>query len=362
MLRNRADGREASENENGGRRRMVAAGLSTMDGRHGGTYPSWPLSLSPGQRQGGLGSVSVASNPGTFRGLSFVRSVSTTTLDPIGLDMATDNARKKRTEKRTKTRRTRVSLSGVWDSGNGSWVKCTGETCRAAVPRPSSFFPRCSSLAARRAALVVQDGAVRLQNAPDARRRYWLSPRFHAFFRLCAGWRLRPLPVLLSTEAQLVKNDLRRVWVVEQASRDDEAQWVLRSADSGKATSEIRKGPLAQTGEGEAEVDGEARSGDAQIASPPRQASTHFSLLSWGFALTMARDNGSDLWMSRCWTRDGGSLGGRVAVGAGTESAELRSLDWIPCGRSIVDPGPDVEEREKAPVRVDVAVTVRQRK
>ncbi|KAK0755043.1 hypothetical protein B0T18DRAFT_386825 [Schizothecium vesticola] len=45
MLRNRADGREASENENGGRRRMVAAGLSTMNGRHGGTYPSCPLSL-----------------------------------------------------------------------------------------------------------------------------------------------------------------------------------------------------------------------------------------------------------------------------------------------------------------------------
>ena len=50
MLRNRADGREASENENGGRRRMVAAGLSTMDGRHGGTYPSCPL--SPGQVSG----------------------------------------------------------------------------------------------------------------------------------------------------------------------------------------------------------------------------------------------------------------------------------------------------------------------
>lgn len=360
MLRNRADGREASENENGGRRRMVAAGLSTMDGRHGGTYPSWPLSLSPGQRQGGLGSVSVASNPGTFRGLSFVRSVSTTTTGPHRPRHGNGQCQKKEDRKEDKNK-THLGLSlrrlGQWEWQLGKMYGRDLPCCR-----PSSFFPRCSSLAARRAALVVQDGAVRLQNAPDARRRYWLSPRCHAFFRLCAGWRLRPLPVLLSTEAQLVKNDLRRVWVVEQASRDDETQWVLRSADSGKATSEIRKEPLAQTGEGEAEVDGEARSGDAQIASPPRQASTHFSLLSWGFALTMARDNGSDLWMSRCWTRDGGSLGGRVAVGAGTERAELRSLDWIPCGRSIVDPGPDVEEREKAPVGVDVAVTVRQRK
>ena len=83
------------------------------------------------------------------------------------------NKRKRRTDI--------VPSCGLWDCGNGSWVKCTGETCRAAVPRPSSVFPRCSSLAARRAVLVAQDGAVRLPNAPYARHRYWLCPRCHAF-------------------------------------------------------------------------------------------------------------------------------------------------------------------------------------
>lgn len=118
MLRNRADGREASENENGGRRRMVTAGLSTMDGRHGGTYPSWPLSLSPGQRQGGLGSVSVASNPGTFRGLSFVRSVSTTTTGPHRPRHGNGQCQKKEDRKEDKNK-TDLGLSlrrlGRWE-------------------------------------------------------------------------------------------------------------------------------------------------------------------------------------------------------------------------------------------------------
>lgn len=206
--------------------------------------------------------------------------------------MAKDNARRE-DGKQDKNKTDIASPSGVWDSGNGSWVKCTGETCRAAVPRPSSFFPRCSSLAARRAALVVQDGAVRLQNAPDARRRYWLSPHCHAFFRLSAGWRLRPLTVLLSTGAQLVKNDLRRVWVVEQAPRDDEAQWVLRSADSGKATSEIRKDPWPRR-RARARQRWTERPDPAPPKSPALPARLPHIFL-WGFAPVMARDNSSDL-------------------------------------------------------------------
>lgn len=150
MLRNRADGREASENENGGRRRMVAAGLSTMDGRHGGTYPSWPLSLSPGQRQGGLGSVSVASNPGTFRGLSFVRSVSTTTTGPHRPRHGNGQCQKKEDRKEDKNK-THLGLSlrrlGQWEGQLGKMYGRDLPCCR-----PSSFFPRCSSLAARRAA------------------------------------------------------------------------------------------------------------------------------------------------------------------------------------------------------------------
>lgn len=80
-----------------------------------------PCPLSPGQRQGGLGRVSVASNPGTFRGLSFVKiRIDDHDWTPSA-SMWQRTMPEERTENRTKTRRTLLlpRASGTVGMGAG---------------------------------------------------------------------------------------------------------------------------------------------------------------------------------------------------------------------------------------------------